>query len=812
MYSGDNNVHVEHLAGRHRDCRSGVGATTTTVFSRFASFGSVRDVDGHRRCGQPRCGYADRHGRVLFQRRDRWVPERSRAAWPPSTTSALTTGANSITAKYAGDTNFSTSTSPAVTRDGRSDGNHDHDRHILPEYAGFWPVRDLDGDGCIDYRRARRPAPSQFFNGTTFLGTGTLATGVATFDTTTLPVSTTNSITAVYSGDSTFTSSISPAVTVPVTVASSSTTVTFTPVSPIYGQAVTLTATVTAVSPGAGTPTGTVQFFNGTTSLGTETLTSGVATLATTALPTGANSITAAYSGDTNFASNTSPAVTMTVASTPTSTTTITASPSSSVFGESVTLTATVAAIGTSTETPTGTVQFFNGTTSLGTETLTSGVATLATSDLPVATNSIMAVYSGDSNFTSSVAPAVTVTVTQASTTTTVTPSTTSAVFGQSVTLTATIAAVSPGAGTPTGTVQFLSGTTLLGTGTLSSGTATFTTSALPTGSDSITGVYSGDTNFTTSTSTAVTVTVSQASTTTTLTVSNTSPAPFTTVTLTATVAPVSPGAGTPTGTVEFLSDGTAIGTSTITAGLATLSVVLPVGVDSITAQYSGDTNFATSTSSAITASVGTANEQFISAVYMIELNRAPTASDLAYWNKQFADGRSRKSIVYQIATSKEAKLALVQSIFVTYLGQDGTTAQVDYAVRTAESTHTSVSAVVLGSRGFYEASGGTPSSYLSALETAVLGYAPYAPNLGEQLANGVSPVRIANELLMSNIGKTALLTSSFEEVLDRAPTAAESALYVQLMNEGIYLRQIIASLLAGNEFYTNVTTASSST
>ena len=52
-------------------------------------------------------------------------------------------------------------------------------------------------------------------------------------------------------------------------------------------------------------------------------------------------------------------------------------------------------------------------------------------------------------------------------------------VFGQAVTLTATVIAVAPGAGTPAGSVTFRDGTTVLGTGTLSSGgVATFTTSS----------------------------------------------------------------------------------------------------------------------------------------------------------------------------------------------------------------------------------------------------------------------------------------------------------------------------------------------
>jgi hypothetical protein len=78
-----------------------------------------------------------------------------------------------------------------------------------------------------------------------------------------------------------------------------------------FGQAVTFTATVTK-QPGfaTGTPTGTVNFLDGTTSIGNSPLNGGaVATLTTSTLASGTHSITAVYSGDTNFASSTSPAL-----------------------------------------------------------------------------------------------------------------------------------------------------------------------------------------------------------------------------------------------------------------------------------------------------------------------------------------------------------------------------------------------------------------------------------------------------------------------------------------------------------------------
>lgn len=74
------------------------------------------------------------------------------------------------------------------------------------------------------------------------------------------------------------------------------------------GQAVTFTATVTSTF--TGTPTGTVNFLNGTTSLGSPTISGGVASVTVSTLAAGSDSITAAYSGDTNFVTSTSSVLT----------------------------------------------------------------------------------------------------------------------------------------------------------------------------------------------------------------------------------------------------------------------------------------------------------------------------------------------------------------------------------------------------------------------------------------------------------------------------------------------------------------------
>src|SRR6185369_6595659 len=124
----------------------------------------------------------------------------------------------------------------------------------------------------------------------------------------------------------------------------------------------------------------------------------------------------------------------------------------------------------TATVTPssaTGSVEWFDGPTSLGSSPLSGGVATKATSALVMGSHSITAVYSGDLTYTTSTSPVHTHTVDQASTSTALNSAPNPSTFGGNVTLTATVSVTPPGAGSPSGSVEFFDGVTSLGTSPL---------------------------------------------------------------------------------------------------------------------------------------------------------------------------------------------------------------------------------------------------------------------------------------------------------------------------------------------------------
>ena len=195
--------------------------------------------------------------------------------------------------------------------------------------------------------------------------------------------------------------------------AASTTALTLGAAAAIPGQTVSLQAVVTPTAAGTQpTPTGLVTFYAGGTAVATAALNS--AGTATASLTAGAvigspYAITAQYAGDATYVANVSAGKTLSVLQTPVMTTTVvTSSNLSANFGLSITFTATVSsALGPAT----GSVTFYDGTTMLGTGTLTAGsttsTATYTTSALAVGTHSITAVYGVSTNFAGSTSVAI---------------------------------------------------------------------------------------------------------------------------------------------------------------------------------------------------------------------------------------------------------------------------------------------------------------------------------------------------------------------------------------------------------------------
>ncbi len=368
--------------------------------------------------------------------------------------------------------------------------------------------------------------------------------------------------------------------------------------SSTYGDVASFTATVSVLAPGAGTPTGSVEFRDGPTVIGTVALTGATATFTTTALGGGSHTLTATYTGDASFlASGASAPVTQTVAKavTPLS---VTVTVLASTYPGSALVKATVTTTGPAA--PSRPVEFWDGAFSLGTATIVNGVAAIQVG-LGAGTHSLGASYPGDGNYlpvtfnttTLAIDPvyADAVVIAKAPVTNLLTGPATSPTFGDSVTFAATITSPSGAAVTESGAaVAFYRDTTIpLATKAVdSTGKATLATTALPGGSHQVSACFGGSASFAPQSYLCdpanpagcipcayVSQTINPASSTASWGTLPTSVVTGASVTLTCTVAAGTAAAGAvafPSGTVNF-NDTTGSGTTLSTALITSFSL-----------------------------------------------------------------------------------------------------------------------------------------------------------------------------------------------------------------------------------------------
>jgi hypothetical protein len=286
---------------------------------------------------------------------------------------------------------------------------------------------------------------------------------------------------------------------------------------------------------------------------------------------------------------------------------TLLSSANPSLFGASVSFTASLTAAGSSA---TGTVTFSDGATVLGSAPLNAGSAQFSSAALVIGAHPITAAYAGDANHTSSQSAVLSQQVLQAGAVT-LASSADPSIAGTIITFTATVAA--PQGVAPTGTVIFKDGAAAIGTSSVNAaGVASLSLATLAVGQHSIIAVYGGDANDQAASSNLVAQTVQTAGTSVTL-ISSANPslagAPLT---LTSTV--VGRG-GAVTGVVTFEDGTTALGAANLNAsGVATFIVSgLAPGLHSLIAVYGGDANNLESASPALAQSVVQTTTVFLS-------------------------------------------------------------------------------------------------------------------------------------------------------------------------------------------------------
>jgi len=247
-----------------------------------------------------------------------------------------------------------------------------------------------------------------------------------------------------------------------------------------------------------GTCQGSVAFYDFRNVIGTSRVTDCQASIETDSLKLGRHHISATFNPLPPWPSS-SAHLTQVVDKFPT-VTALASSPNPSSYGQTAIFTAT-AVSNPNAPTPTGRIRFMNGANWMGSTIVDyNGVATLATNNLALGTNSITAQYLGDGFNLPSTSTVLSQVVNPAATTTVITSSVNPSRSGQNVTFRAKVTPAKPTAGPhivrPTGTVTFTAGVTTLGTVALTGIHASISTNALPVGSTTITATYNGSADF----------------------------------------------------------------------------------------------------------------------------------------------------------------------------------------------------------------------------------------------------------------------------------------------------------------------------
>ncbi len=521
------------------------------------------------------------------------------------TASNLAPGPHRFTASYAGDSNFTPSTSPAANLTSPFTNT---------TLALSAPAPTAVAGTALTLTAALTPATATgsitLLDGNAVLAQIPLTAGQASYTTSSLALGA-HALTAVYAGDADDSIASSPVLA--LTIVPSPTTLVLAPLASAQpvGSPTRLTASVTPI-----TASGPVTFQDTYTApnqtqavvqaLGQGTLAAGSATITLPSLPVGVHVLSAAYAGDTNDLASTSSAQTITITPLP-STTTLTSPQTTVAYATPATFNVVVtpAAVG-------GVITLRDGNGAvLAQSSLANGAVTFTLANLSVGLHTLTAAYAGDTNDQASTSAGLSITVSPAPTSLTLAPLSAILAAGSPISLNA---AVAPS--TASGTLTFrdaASGT--LGQAAVTNGTATLTLPSLPPGTYSITAIYQGDALDAPSLSNTITTQIVLTPTTTTLLPVPDKLAYNKPLTLTASTSP------TPaSGSLSFLDNGSPLGSAILVNGAATLQIpALSIGTHSLYASFAGNSLLAASISASALTRI--ASDATVTTLSLAQLN-----------------------------------------------------------------------------------------------------------------------------------------------------------------------------------------------
>ncbi|HVC99240.1 MAG TPA: DUF4214 domain-containing protein [Pirellulales bacterium] len=199
--------------------------------------------------------------------------------------------------------------------------------------------------------------------------------------------------------------------------------------------------------------------------------------------------------------------------------------------------------------------------------------------------------------------------------------------------------------------------------------------------------------------------------------------------------------------------------------------------------------------------------ENFVAAVFYDLLNRAPDSGGLAYWTSQLGGGAPRGEVAQQLTHSDEYFATIIDPAYQQFLGREPDASGLQFwtAQMRTGLTDERLEAGFIGSREFFDHSGGTNKSWVDAMYQALLGRAADAQ--GEaywvaQVDQGANRSDVAYGFAASLEREGQRVSNDYLTYLGRLPDATGLGFWVSQFAGGLTNEDLIAGFVASNEYF----------
>jgi len=262
------------------------------------------------------------------------------------------------------------------------------------------------------------------------------------------------------------------------------------------------------------------------------------------------------------------------------------------------------------------------------------------------------------------------------------------------------------------------------------------------------------------------------------------------------------------TGTMNFYDGGTLLGSAPLDAtAVATFTTTLVLGDRWLTAVYSGDPNYLPSTAPVFVAYVGTSHQRYVVQLYNDLFHRYPDPGGLQGWTAVLDGGASYQSVAMSITSSREYDGDIVDAFYVEYLGRHAEAGGLTDWVNLMQGGYNAeqIRAGILGSPEYFQDTGGTNTSFVTALYQSFLSRAPDPGGLADwvNLLNTQqdTTAQVATGFLNSDENRTDIITGFYATYMHRAPDPGGLAAWKAELAAGISQPAIISVFLSVPEY-----------